>query len=133
MFTGYHTGVNHLFTILNLGVLLWLAAGVPLKRSPPLHMLWMTFGFALDFALLLFIELDRKATGQLFAPMGPWLVVHIVIATVLVFWYPALIFSGGRVSAGRPKAGHKRLAMGFFVLRFLLWVTAVLAMEAKAG
>ncbi|MBZ0137783.1 MAG: hypothetical protein K8I27_15565 [Planctomycetes bacterium] len=125
--------MNHVFTILNGGVLLWLIIGVFLKRRHPLHMMWMTAGFALDTALLLFIELDRKATGQLFAPMGPWLVVHIVIATVLLFWYPMLIFSGGKVSAGKPKGFHKKIAFTFFVLRFLLWVTAVLAMEAKAG
>src|SRR5690606_36728145 len=81
--------------------------------------------------LLLFIELDRKATGQLFAPMGPWLVVHIIIATILVPWYPMLLYSGGKVSAGKPKTFHKRIAAVFFVLRFLLWVTAVLAMQAK--
>ncbi|MCB9933774.1 MAG: hypothetical protein H6841_10180 [Planctomycetes bacterium] len=125
--------MNHLFTILNGGVFLWLVIGVFFKRRHPLHMLWMTFGFALDFALLLFIELDRKATGQLFAPMGPWLVVHIIIATILVPWYPVLIYSGGKVSAGKPKTFHKRIAMGFFLLRFLLWVTAVLAMQAKAA
>lgn len=125
--------MNHLFTILNGGVFLWLVAGVFFKRRHPLHMLWMTFGFALDFALLLFIELDRKATGQLFAPMGPWLVVHIIIATILVPWYPMLLYSGGKVSAGKPKTFHKRIAAVFFVLRFLLWVTAVLAMQAKAS
>lgn len=125
--------MNHLFTILNGGVFLWLVIGVFFKRRPPLHMLWMTFGFALDFALLLFIELDRKATGQLFAPMGPWLVVHIIIATILVPWYPMLLYSGGKVSAGKPKTFHKRIAAVFFVLRFLLWVTAVLAMQAKAS
>lgn len=125
--------MNHLFTILNGGVFLWLVMGVFFKRRHPLHMLWMTFGFALDFALLLFIELDRKATGQLFAPMGPWLVVHIIIATILVPWYPMLIYSGGKVSAGKPKTFHKRIAAVFFVLRFLLWVTAVLAMQAKAS
>jgi len=125
--------MNHLFTILNGGVFLWLVMGVFFKRRHPLHMLWMTFGFALDFALLLFIELDRKATGQLFAPMGPWLVVHIIIATILVPWYPMLLYSGGKVSAGKPKTFHKRIAAVFFVLRFLLWVTAVLAMQAKAS
>lgn len=125
--------MNHLFTILNGGVFLWLLTGVFFKRRHPLHMLWMTFGFALDFALLLFIELDRKATGQLFAPMGPWLVVHIIIATILVPWYPMLLYSGGKVSAGKPKTFHKRIAAVFFVLRFLLWVTAVLAMQAKAS
>lgn len=125
--------MNHLFTILNGGVFLWLVGGVFFKRRHPLHMLWMTFGFALDFALLLFIELDRKATGQLFAPMGPWLVVHIIIATILVPWYPMLLYSGGKVSAGKPKTFHKRIAAVFFVLRFLLWVTAVLAMQAKAS
>lgn len=125
--------MNHVFTILNLGIFLWLVVGVALHRKAPLHMLWMTFGFALDTALLLFIELDRSATGQLFAPMGFWLLVHIIIATVLVFWYPMLIFSGGKVSAGKPKTFHKRIAIIFFVLRFLLWVTAVLAMQAKVA
>jgi hypothetical protein len=123
--------MNHLFTILNGAVFLWLVAGVPLHRRHALHMLWMTFGFALDFALLLFIELDRDATGKMLLPMGPWLVVHILIACVLVFWYPMLIYSGGKVSAGKPKGFHKKIAIAFFALRFLLWVTAVLAMETK--
>jgi hypothetical protein len=118
-------------TWLNLGVFLWLVIGVAFKGRPPLHMTWMTFGFALDTTLLLYIELTRQALGQLFAPMGFWLVVHIVIATVLVFVYPMLLFSGGKVSAGKPKDFHMWLARTFFLLRFLLWVTAVLAMQGK--
>lgn len=121
-----------LFTIFNLGVLIWLAIGVSFKRWHPLHMLWMTFGFAMDTALLLYIELDRGALEQMFGDqMTFWLLVHIIIASVLVFWYPMLIFSGGKVSAGKPKTFHKRIAINFFVLRLLLWVTAVLAMQAK--
>ncbi|MCC7509117.1 MAG: hypothetical protein IT464_07055 [Planctomycetes bacterium] len=125
--------MNHLFTILNGGVFVWLVIGVLFKRKPPLHMMWMCAGFALDTALLLFIELDRKATGALFAPMGPWLVVHIVIAVILVPWYPMLLYSGGKVSAGKPVGFHKTIARVFFVLRFLLWLTAVLAMQEKAA
>lgn len=121
----------NLFTFLNFGVLAWLMAGVALKRRHPLHMLWMTFGFALDTTLLLFIELDRDATKQLFGAMSFWLGVHILIATVLVFLYPVLIFSGGKVSAGANKLWHKRFALSFFVMRFFLAVTAVLAMQAK--
>jgi hypothetical protein len=141
--------MNHLFTILNLAVLLWLAAGIlPLylgraaarKRgtqiNPALHafhMLWMTAGFAADTALLLFIELDRGALEQTIAPMqmGFWLIVHILIACVLVIWYPMLIYSGGKVSAGKPLDFHRRIARIFFVLRILLWVTAVFAMADK--
>jgi len=141
--------MNHLFTILNLGVLVWLLVGVvPLwvgrasarKRgveiAPGLHafhMLWMTAGFALDTALLLFIELDRSAIEQTLEPMqmGFWLIVHILIACVLVFWYPMLIFSGGKVSAGKPLDFHRRIAQIFFVLRILLWITAVFAMADK--
>ncbi len=126
--------MNHLFTLLNGGVLIWLVAGVFLHRRHALHMLWMTFGFALDFALLLYIELDRGALEQTFGTsMTFWLAVHIVIATVLVFWYPMLLYSGGKVSAGKPKTFHKRIARMFFVLRFALWLTAVLAMNAKVG
>lgn len=123
--------MDHLFTILNGGVFFWLVIGVFLKRRHPLHMMWMTFGFAMDVALLLFIELGRNATGQLFAPMGMWLLIHIVIATILIPWYPMLLYSGGMVSAGKPKTFHKTIAITFFVLRFLLWITAILAMQAK--
>jgi hypothetical protein len=141
--------MDHIFTILNLGVLLWLLAGVaPLwigravarKQGTematwirPFHMLWMTAGFALDTALLLYIELSRSAIEQTveFFTMGPWLIVHILIATVLIFWYPMLIYSGGKVSAGKPMDFHRRIALIFFVLRILLWVTAVFAMAEK--
>lgn len=112
---------------------MWLLAGWPLHRRRPLHMMWMTFGFALDTALLLFIEIDRDATSQLFGGMSAWLAIHIVIATILVPWYPMLLYSGGKVSAGKAKGFHKKIALIFFVLRFFLWVTAVLAMEAKHG
>lgn len=125
--------MNHVFTILNGSVFLWLLAGWPLHRRPALHMMWMTFGFAADVALLLFIELDRDATKQLFGGMSIWLAIHIVIAMLLVFWYPILLFSGGKVSAGKPKTFHKPFALTFFALRFLLWGTAVLAMNAKHG
>ncbi len=125
--------MEHLFTILNGGVFSWLLIGVTFKRRHPLHMMWMTAGFAMDVALLLLIEIGRNATGQLFAPMGFWLAVHIGIAIILIPWYPMMLFSGGKVSAGKPKTFHKRIAIIFFGLRFLLWITAILAMQAKAG
>lgn len=125
--------MNWLFPILNFGVLAWFIAGVPMKRWRPLHACWMTLGFALDFTLLLFIELDRSAIKQMGGVMNFWLQIHIGIATLLFFWYPALLFCGGMVSAGAPLKWHKRLALSFLVLRFLLAVTAVLAMQAKAA
>lgn len=125
--------MNWLFPILNFGVFFWFCAGVPMKRMPGLHALWMTLGFALDTTLLLFIELDRDAIAQLRESMGFWMQLHIGIATLLIFWYPALLYQGGKVSAGGPLAWHKKLAISFLVLRLLLAVTAVLAMQAKAG
>lgn len=114
---------------MNFGVFVFLVIGLAFRRKPPLHMAWMTFGFALDTALLLFIELDREATKQLFGSMDFWLVVHILISFFLVALYPMMLWSGGRVSAGMPKLWHKRFAIAFFVMRFLLAVTAYLAVH----
>jgi len=123
---------KYLFPILNFGIFFWFCVGVPLKRNQQLHAFWMTLGFALDTALLLYIELDRSAIAQVGGMRGNfWLQVHIGIATLLIGWYPALLFSGGKVSAGAPLLWHKRLAISFLVLRLLLAVTAVLAMNAK--
>lgn len=128
--------MEHVFStlsLMNFGVFAWLCVGVLFKRRPPVHMMLMTSGFALDTALLLYIELARSALGQLLAPMGPWLVVHIIIAVLLVPIYPMLIYSGGKVSAGKPVDFHKWLARTFFALRFLLWLTVPLAMSEKAA
>lgn len=121
-----------LFPILNFGIFFWFCFGVPMKRNRQLHAFWMTLGFALDTTLLLFIELDRSAIKQMGGVMNFWLQIHIGIATLLIFLYPALLFSGGKVSMGAPVTWHKRMAMSFLVLRLLLAVTAVLAMAAKA-
>ncbi len=124
---------EYLFPILNFGVFVWFCIGVPMKRRVPLHAGWMTLGFAMDTALLLFIELDRSAIAQLGGRMNTWLQVHIGIATLLIVWYPVLLFTGGMVSAGAPLKRHKQLAISFLVLRLLLAVTAVLAMAAKGS
>lgn len=116
---------------LNFGVFLWLAVGVMFKRRRVIHAGLMTSGFALDTTLLLYIELSRQAVNQLFAPMGPWLIVHIINALFLVFLYPALLFTGGMVSAGASTRVHKKLAISFLVLRLLLVLTAWLAVMDK--
>ncbi len=121
-----------LFTFLNFGVFFWLLAGVFMKKRHALHMSWMTFGFALDLGLLLFIELDRGAVEQLAEPlkMGTWLVIHILIALVLVVLYPMVLWSGAKVSAGMLVSKHRHLAITFLAMRFLLAVTAWLAVQS---
>lgn len=125
--------MDWLFPILNFGVWAWFVVGAALHSKRTLHAGLMTLGFALDTALLLFIELDRDAIAQLREQMSVWMQIHIVIAVLLIFWYPALLFSGGMVSAGAPLTWHKRLAVSFLLLRLLLAVTAVLAMQAKVA
>ncbi|MDC1142215.1 hypothetical protein OAU50_03920 [Planctomycetota bacterium] len=100
-----------------------------MKKRHALHMSWMTLGFALDLGLLLFIELDRAAIKAALGPMDVWLGIHILIALVLIVLYPMTLWSGAKVTAGMPVAKHKRLAMVFLVLRFLLAVTAFLAVQ----
>lgn len=119
-----------LFTYLNFGVFFWLVAGVFMKKRNALHMSWMTFGFALDLGLLLFIELDRDAIKAALGPMDFWLGVHILVALVLVALYPMTLWSGAKVSAGMPVSKHRRLAISFLVMRFLLAVTAWLAVQS---
>lgn len=85
----------------------------------------MTLAFALDIALLLYVELSRQAIEQTVAkPPGAILLVHVLLATFTLALYPFLIYSGGKVLAGGDRHKHRRLAIPFMLARGLVVVTA---------
>ncbi|MCC6465131.1 MAG: hypothetical protein IT463_07315 [Planctomycetes bacterium] len=122
---------SHLFTLLDFGVFGWLAAGVALRRRRPLHAAMMTLGFAFDTALLLFIELDRGATGQLRGPMSGWMTAHVWVAGLMTLLWPTMLYLGGRASAGAPVKLHRLLGRLFLAGRFVLAGTAAMAVHAS--
>lgn len=121
---------SHLFTVLDFSVFCWLATGVALRRRRLVHAAMMTLGFAIDTGLLLFIELDRGATGQLRGPMGGWMIAHVWVAGLMTLLWPAMLYLGGRASAGAPVRIHRRLGQVFLAGRFVLAGTAAMAVHA---
>ena len=114
----------HWLSIINASIFLWLCVGIALRRRHMLHATMMTLGFALDIALLLYVEFSSAAIEQTVAKPGPLLLVHVLLATVMLVLYPFVIYSGGRVLAGSDRTRHRRLALPFMVARLLVVVTA---------
>ncbi len=112
-------------SIINAAIFVWLCAGIALRKRHVLHAAMMTLGFAMDMALLIYVEFSAQAIEQTVTkPPGAILLVHVLLATIMLVLYPFVIFSGGRVLAGGDVRRHKRLALPFMLARLLVVITA---------
>ncbi len=123
-------------------VLLMLAVGIYFRRRREIHMKLMTSAFAIDLALVLYIELTRHAVETVATQTKPLLWFHATVSTSVLVLY-VVMFALGRRLAAAPAANavtsagpiatghlsqtrnlHRNLGMAFCALRVLNYVTA---------
>ena len=112
--------------LVSLVVLLLVALGLWHRRMPARHMRFMTAAFALDVALVLYIEGTRHAVETVVATPRPIVWIHAAISLGVLALYVAQLSLGRRLQAGRPASRQVHIALGltFVVMRGLNFATA---------
>lgn len=124
------TTLNALSTIV-VGL---IAAGVATRRRPELHVRFMTGAFALDLALVLYIEATRHAVERVVGPAGPLVWFHAGVSTLVLALYLAQLRLGRRLLVGHRASRRVHLALGltFILCRGLNYVTAFVVTDRVA-
>lgn len=107
-------------------VILLVAAGLWHRRTPPVHMRFMYAAFALDLALVLYIEGTRHAVETAATTVRPIVWFHAAVSLGVLALYVAQLSLGRRLQAGRPASRQRHMAFGlaFVLMRGLNFVTA---------
>lgn len=107
-------------------VLVLVVAGVLTRKTPRIHLRFMTFAFVVDVALVLYIEATRHAVEQVVAGPGPLLWFHASVSLMVLMAYIGQIMLGRRMLAGVLASRRTHIAMGiaFCSLRSINYITS---------
>ncbi len=119
--------------------ILFIAVGLYFRRRPGIHLKFMTSAFTVDLALVLYIELTRKAVETVAGGTRPLVWFHAAVSVAVLLLYIAQIFVGRRLlasqlattggpvsSSGSQRQFHRMLGIAFCVVRGLNYVTSFL-------
>lgn len=108
--------------------LLLVAAGLVSRRRRLLHVRLMLTAFAIDVALLLFIEIRRGAVEKVITAGRALLTFHVAVSVLMLAGYVVQLTLGMRILRGSE--GHRRMhalcGACFCVFRLLNYVTSFL-------
>lgn len=111
----------------SLVAILLLVTGLALRRNRAVHPKIMGTAFAVDLALVLYLELTRGAVERASQLASQLLTVHVACAVATLALNVFLVVSGWRIlHHGGPRKGHFRAACAFMVLRVVTFLTAFL-------
>ena len=112
--------------LVSLFVLLLVGLGLWHRRMPARHMRFMSVAFALDVALVLYIEGTRHAVETVVTTPRPLVWIHAAISLAVLALYVAQLSLGRRLLAGRPASRQVHIVLGltFVVMRGLNFATA---------
>lgn len=119
-----------LIAVSTIAVILILL-GWKFKKRAEVHIPLMASAFAIDFALLLYIEVTRHAIETLqtditTAADEKLLYFHVLVSAVMLVLYFVQIGTGIRLAKGHAmsRAFHRNAAYAFLACRLLNYVTS---------
>lgn len=120
--------------LISSAVLLLIAIGFRYRRDPAVHVRFMTAAFAIDLALVLYIEGTRHAVETVVGGPRPLVWFHAAISLGVLALYVTQLSLGRRLLAGRPASRRVHIALGltFLVMRGLNYATAFVVSGAGA-
>lgn len=120
--------------LISSAVLLLIAIGFRYRRDPAMHVRLMTAAFAVDLALVLYIEGTRQAVETVVTHTAPLVWFHAGVSTLVLALYVAQLTVGRRMLAGRSTSRRLHIALGltFCVARGLNYATAFIVPGAAA-
>jgi hypothetical protein len=126
-------------------VVILIAAGIYNRRRRSLHMSMMITAFVVDLALVLYIELTRKAVATVVGGVRPFLWFHAGVSVITLVLYVVMITLGRKLyvssalagavggggsvvfdSAARVRYWHRNLGIAFCVVRGLNYITSLM-------
>ncbi|MEK6676217.1 MAG: hypothetical protein AABZ47_11265 [Planctomycetota bacterium] len=110
--------------LLSLVACALILCGVAVRRRKWLHIPLMLMAFAIDLGIVIDIEVTRGAIAAARAKMGPLMIVHICISTVVLILYAVQIVTGIQNARGKRSRWHKTTGISFVVMRFGNLVTS---------
>ena len=113
--------------LVSLFALLLIAQGLRVRRDRRLHARWMLSAFAVDMALVLYIELSRGAVEQALDPrISGILQIHIAFSTLAAIGWFCLVILGVLMLRGRRhlRPWHLRIAALFLLARLGNFITS---------
>ena len=114
--------------VISTAVLFLLVAGFASRANRERHRALMLTAFALDLAVVVWIETTRHAVEKVAGGVPPVVAIHAAISTAVLLCYVAMIALGGKIFAGRPelRVFHRNLGITFAALRGLNYLTSFL-------
>jgi uncharacterized membrane protein YozB (DUF420 family) len=119
---------DHVASIAIFGVILW---GFANRHDRRIHVPAMAAAFALDVALVVWIEISREAVEKSLGlggrPLpGPLLGFHIFVSVLVILLYIVQAVLGRRLLSGNEsvRAWHRKSGMTFLLARSLNLVTS---------
>lgn len=123
--------------VIGLGVFVLIFIGVALRKNRKVHPPIMITCFLVDLALVLYLEFTRGAIKEAAdRVMEPMMLIHIIVATLSIGLYVALLITGTKVLRGAPEKLqriHKRFAITFLVNRVAVLATAIMVSTPPAA
>jgi len=114
--------------ILSIAVFAALLVGYANRRRPRVHIPLMLAAFAVDIAMVLYIELTRGAIDQARAKMGPTMIVHITFSALCLVLYVLQIATGIKKVRRRPTRWHGAAGPALLLARLGNLITTFLVM-----
>ncbi|HEY9686852.1 MAG TPA: hypothetical protein V6C52_07765 [Coleofasciculaceae cyanobacterium] len=112
-------------------VLIIIVVGLKYRRRPKIHVPCMSLAFALDVALLLYVEWSAHAINTFAKEFtqpthGGLLFFHVAVSLLMVILYIALILSGKQMLNGdRTRLTlHRNMAGIFLICRLANYITS---------
>ena len=104
-----------------------IATGFYVRDRKRLHISLMSLAFAIDLALLLYIELTRQAVKTAIEPPHPFVTFHVLISVGTMLLYLVQIGSGiGSIKGWIVRMiPHRVAGMTFLVFRGLNFATSL--------
>lgn len=120
--------------LLSTLVVLLVTAGVLSRGNTARHMRLMCAAFAVDLALVLYIEGTRHAVERVVSTPRPLVWFHAAISVAVLLLYVAQITLGRRMLAGRvsTRRTHVVLGLTFLLCRGLNYATAFMVSTPAA-
>lgn len=111
---------------ISAAVLALLVSGAVMRKRWELHAACMGTAFVLDLALLLYIELTRKAVATVAGGPSPLVLFHAAVSTAVLVLYLTQFGLARAALAGRGagRSWHIALGLSLLLLRFVNFATS---------
>jgi uncharacterized membrane protein YozB (DUF420 family) len=106
--------------------LLLIGAAIFFRRNRRLHVPMIAAAFAIDLALVLYVELSKHAVGSVLHHGGTLLWFHAIVSAIMFILYLVQMRLGLRLLRGNhlTRRAHRRIGVAFVALRLVNYITS---------